>query len=156
PSVYLNGGPQNEHSNGLPDGTYYFQVTDPAAKVLLSTDDISCRQVLVVNGIFAGATGPCPHANGAQNSNNGGSIPVQLIPFNNTPNAGGEYKVWLTNINDYSTANCGNFGFCDDKSKTDNFKVQEPATHIKVCKFNDLDSDTLQDNGEPLIPHWPI
>ena len=155
-AVYLNGGPQNENSAGLPDGTYYFQVTDPAAKVLLSTDDISCRQVLVVGGIFAGATGPCPHANGSQNTNNGGSIPVQLIPFNDTPNAGGEYKVWLTNINDFDTANCGNFGFCDDKSKTDNFKVQTPATNIKICKFNDQNSNTLQDNGEPLIPHWPI
>src|SRR5215472_5236399 len=60
-AVYLNGGPQNESSRGLPDGTYYFQVTDPAAKVLLSTDNVACRQVLVVNGIFAGATGPCPH-----------------------------------------------------------------------------------------------
>src|SRR5437588_8738679 len=27
--VYLNGGPQNENAQGLPDGTYYFQVTDP-------------------------------------------------------------------------------------------------------------------------------
>src|ERR1700758_4148270 len=26
--VYLNGGPQNEHANGIqPDGLYYFQVT---------------------------------------------------------------------------------------------------------------------------------
>src|ERR1043166_4958327 len=87
-AVYLNGGPQNTNSNGLPDGTYYFQVTDPAAKVLLSTDDISCRQLQVIGGVVKGATGPCPHANGAQNNNNGGSIPVQLIPFDDTPNAG--------------------------------------------------------------------
>lgn len=27
-AVYISGGPQNTNSNGLPDGTYYFQVTD--------------------------------------------------------------------------------------------------------------------------------
>src|SRR5947208_658028 len=93
PAVYLNGGPQNEHSNGLPDGTYYFQVTDPNGNTLLSTDNISCRQLQVIGEIVAGATGPaCQHANGAINNNNGGSLPVQLIPFNDTPNTGGEYK----------------------------------------------------------------
>ena len=28
PDVYLTGGPQNMNAMGLPDGTYYFQVTD--------------------------------------------------------------------------------------------------------------------------------
>src|SRR5579872_5479170 len=42
--VYLDGGPQNLNSgSGLPDGSYYFQVTDPSGKVLLSADDVSCR-----------------------------------------------------------------------------------------------------------------
>src|SRR5205085_5498162 len=156
-SVYLNGGPQNEHSNGLPDGTYYFQVTDPNGGTLLSTDNISCRQLQVIGEIVAGATGPaCQHANGSQNNNNGGSIPVQLIPFNDTPNTGGEYKVWLTPIDKFDLDKCGaNHGFCDSDSKTDNFKVQNSA-HVKVCKFNDLDGNSTQDNGEPLIPHWPI
>ena len=35
--VYINGGPQNEDTQGLPDGTYYFQVTNPSGAVLLST-----------------------------------------------------------------------------------------------------------------------
>lgn len=35
--VYLNGGPQNANSQGLPDGTYYFQVTDPSGATLLSS-----------------------------------------------------------------------------------------------------------------------
>ena len=37
--VYLNGGPQPNapcHAAGIPDGDYYFQVTDPSGKVLLS------------------------------------------------------------------------------------------------------------------------
>src|SRR5215216_5723801 len=39
--VYLNGGPQNcGNGNGLPDGDYYFQVTDPSGDELLSSDAI--------------------------------------------------------------------------------------------------------------------
>src|SRR5260370_13852073 len=45
--VYLSGGPQNDHPPGLPDGTYYFQVTDPTGKTLLSTDNAACRQLQV-------------------------------------------------------------------------------------------------------------
>src|SRR5215469_16681719 len=57
-AVYLTGGPQNENGNGLvPDGTYYFQVTDPSGATLLSTDDISCRQVVVQNGRVVGVPG---------------------------------------------------------------------------------------------------
>src|SRR5438874_9949560 len=54
--VYLNGGPQNKQDPGLvPDGVlYYFQVTDPSGAVLLSLDDISCRQVVVSGGRIIG------------------------------------------------------------------------------------------------------
>src|SRR5690242_17346193 len=66
--VYLTGGPQNEHANGLsPDGLYYFQVTDPSGATLLSTDDISCRQVQVTGGKIVGAAGPCQHPPGTFN-----------------------------------------------------------------------------------------
>src|SRR5207247_514316 len=92
--VYLNGGPQTLNAKGLPDGTYYFQVTDPGGSVLLSSDNAVCRQLQVVGGVIAGAVGPCPHANGTLNPANN-STPVQLIPFADTANNGGEYKVWL-------------------------------------------------------------
>lgn len=49
--VYLSGGPQNCVGNGLPDGTYYFQVTDPSASVLLSSDGLVDRTVQVVTGM---------------------------------------------------------------------------------------------------------
>ena len=167
--VYLNGGPQNEHQNGLtPDGTYYFQVTDPSGAVLLSTDGISCREVTVSGGRITGATGSCPHANGTQDPLSG-QTPVQLIPYNDTPNSGGEYKVWLTPVANYSpdggkkNNNCSSsnsnitFGFCDSDSKTDNFKVQTPKTaNVTVCKFNDQNADGVRNNGEPLLAHWPI
>lgn len=189
-AVYLNGGPQNESSNGLPDGIYYFQVTDPNGSHLLSTDDITCRQVQVIGGRFQGVPSiPVPatctasdggtgdfHANGLLNAANGGSIPVQLCAksgcpegaplsspdFENTDNTGGEYKVWITPVAQYDAGNADdphkNFGF-DGATKTDNFKVRPVGTFnatVSVCKFKDVDGDGLQDNGDPLIPHWPI
>ena len=85
--VYLDGGPQNQNGGGgLPPGTYYFQVTNPNGDVLLSTDNAVCRQLTVnSSGAIAGATGPCPHTNGITNPANG-NTPVQLYPFNATPN----------------------------------------------------------------------
>src|ERR1051326_7785764 len=59
-AVYLNGGPQNTNSAGLPDGTYYFQVTNPNGNILLSTDDVTCRQVVVLGGIFKGVPAGAP------------------------------------------------------------------------------------------------
>src|SRR3954466_8538482 len=44
-AVYLDGGPGNNapaKAAALPAGDYYFQVTDPSGKVLLSTDAIAC------------------------------------------------------------------------------------------------------------------
>ena len=44
--VYLNGGPNNKTSQGLPPNeTFYFQVTDPNGDTLLSLDNAECRQV---------------------------------------------------------------------------------------------------------------
>src|SRR5262249_17264783 len=94
-AVYLTGGPQNSKPHGLvPDGTYYFQVTDPSGATLLSTDDITCRQVVVAGGRVTGVPLAVPascttgfHALGVPNSANG-NTPVQLIPYDNTPNNG--------------------------------------------------------------------
>lgn len=197
--VYLNGGPQNNNDPGLNDGNYYFQVTDPSGAVLLSADDISCRQVVVSGGRIIGvpssavpascsASTPAGayHPLGTFNNANQ-EQPVQLCPAtsgrtdtlgagpnfdaNNwcdfTPNAGGEYKVWITPQANYSpdvsAKQCSSknsnvsFGFCDSDSKTDNFKVKKAtAAVVIVCKFNDLNGNGTQDTGEPLIPFWPI
>src|SRR5579864_2247237 len=90
--VYISGGPQNMTSAGIsPDGLYYFQVTDPSGKILLSTDPVTCREVTVSGGRIIGAAGGCPHVNGTFNPANG-STPVRLFPFSPSPNPGGEYK----------------------------------------------------------------
>jgi hypothetical protein len=195
-AAYLNGGPQNESSAGLPTGTYYFQVTDPSGTVLLSTDDVTCRQVVVVPGTSGkgvihgnpGGTAPASctepagsltpgafHNNGGTDAANGGSIPIQLCAptgcpagssdYLDTPNGGGEYKVWLISVADYNA--CGaapskknNFCFENGNTKTDNFKVRATANVqaalVEVCKFDDTNANGVQDNGEPFIPHWPI
>jgi hypothetical protein len=125
-SVYLNGGPQNQNGPGLPDGTYYFQVTNPSGSVLLSTDLAVCRQLKVSGGRVDGAAGPCPHADGDFNPANG-ATPVQLVPFDDTPNSGGEYKVSLIRQDTGAAIDPDgiHITFNSNDDKTDNFKVEE-------------------------------
>lgn len=133
--VYLNGGPgKGAGSNapglrvdGVADGVYIFMVTSPSGE-LLSTDNAECRQVQVTGGLVVGAFGPpCKHANGTLQP--GGATAVQLMPYNDTPNPGGEYKAWLTPrdkyVCDLGEVSCGlgRNGFINSESKTDNFKV---------------------------------
>lgn len=130
--VYLSGGPQNPNPSGLADGTYYFQITDPSGKVLLSTDNASCRQLQVLNGSVAGAAvaaGSCKHADGTFNPANG-TTPVQMAPFSKTANAGLEYKAWLIPIGaaTISTTDPKVLKFKQPSSATDNFKVQASTT----------------------------
>jgi len=130
--VYLNGGPQNTKSSGLPDGFYYFQVTDPSGKTLLSTDDAKCRKLEVRDGRVIGATGSCPHPNGADNPANG-SKTVQLAPFDLTPNRGAEYKVWLVKAT-VDTNDPKVLLFSHSNAKTDNFKVRESSVSQNFCQ----------------------
>src|SRR5438105_9400727 len=104
--VYLDGGPgpgAPQKAAGLPDGTWVFQVTDPSGKTLLSTDPAKCRQFTTSAGIITGvvAAGGCQHATGTDIDH--GAATVQLIPYSDTPNPGGEYKVWVTLVDDYIT-----------------------------------------------------
>ena len=128
--VYLNGGPQNCNGDGLPTGLYYYQVTDPSGAVLLSSDAIMLRQVEVVGGVIAGNGPTGTHDEGE--SGECGSIPVQLFPFDDTPNNGNEYSVDLAPAAEVEACEGFNEGAsttlnfvkgCDVSSKNDNFKV---------------------------------
>ena len=126
--VYLNGGPQNcGNGNGLPDGLYYFQVTDPSGATLLSSDAVKFRMVEVVNGVIAGVGGTGDHDEGTEGCNNG--LPVQLMPYDDTPNNGNEYSVDLGPAAEVEAcedfdADSETFNFLDCAStKNDNFKV---------------------------------
>jgi hypothetical protein len=135
-AVYLDGGPgpgAPQTAAGLDDGIYVFQVTDPSGKTLLSTDPVQCRQFTVTGGIIT-STDPspasCAHATGLDIDH--GATTIQLLPYKDTPNPGGEYKVWATMVSDYActdltqvdcTARGAKHGFVPADSKTDNFKV---------------------------------
>ena len=131
--VYLNGGPRPNApctAAGLPDGDYYFQVTDPSGSVLLSNDSIADRKVHVQGGLMVANLGTHNTGIGKCFAYNGSNITVQLVPFNPTPNPGGEYKVWMTKVGDYDTTGTkGSSGFIPSKTKTDNFKVVPPVNN---------------------------
>ena len=152
-SVYLDGGPPPgapQTAAGLPDGTYVFQVTDPSGKTLLSTDPANCRQFTVANGIITGVVnvGGCQHVTGLDIDH--GAKTVQLMPYLDTPNNGGEYKAWATPLQNYldgceafgvanglSVVDCGytggdDHGFVPGFSKTDNFKVKNNAVNREI------------------------
>jgi hypothetical protein len=171
-AVYLDGGPgpgAPQHAAGLDDGTYVFQVTDPSGKTLLSTDAARCRQFNVVAGVISSvvATG-CEHLTGADIDH--AATTVQLMPYDNTPNNGGVYKVWVTEVGDYlagcaalgvanglNVVNCGftggnAHGFVPAHSKTDNFKVKATGVReIDTRFFNDRDGNGWRTDGEEFI-----
>jgi len=180
--VYLDGGPGPNApitAAGLPDGWYYFQVTDPSGKVLLSTDPVKCRAFLVVGGVISEVDGSasslqkvkgkmvdaaCAHDTG--DDQDWGATTVQLMPYDDSPNNGDEYKVWATPV-DYFVGdpelvdNPEYFhGFVPHWSKTDNFKVRHGKPTIPpvitVLKFKDCDADGHWDVDEEEIPGWPI
>jgi len=127
--VYLNGGPginAPDDAAGLPAGTYSFQVTDPSGKTLLSTDSVECRQFTVDDsGVIQSVapSGACAHLTGTSTEDLG--LTVQLMPYADTPNNGGVYKVWVTPTDELDCDAPGNkHCFVPHHSKTDNFKVR--------------------------------
>ena len=199
--VYLDGGPgPNAPSTaaGLPEGDYYFQVTDPSGKDLLSTDHISCRKIHVnehgvidfvyegtnyvyINGKNGGWEPiSCEHNQGVDADHAElGAITVQLFPYDDTPNRGGVYKVWVTRVEDYAgdpdfvpvdkqdpvngeNYQPGNYhGFIPSKSKTDNYKVKRKGPpfvqpRLTVRKFHDKNINGVQDEGEDDITGWAV
>lgn len=144
--VYLDGGPgpgAPQGAAGLPDGIYVFQITDPSGKKLLSQDLARCRQFNVTGGIITGVIAQpdgCEHKTGLDVDH--AATTVQMMPYDNTPNNGGEYKAFATpvaaflagcsllgendglNVNNCGWAGGNPHGFVAADSKTDNFKVR--------------------------------
>ena len=164
-AVYLDGGPgpgAPQTAAGLDDGTYVFQVTDPSGKKLLSMDEARCRQFVVTDGIITSvvATG-CQHVTGMDVDH--GATTVQLMPYLDTPNNGGVYKVWATNVLDYQcslnvvdcgyTAGSNVHGFSPSDSKTDNFKVRNRVPQeIDTVFFSDTNGNNYWDEDtEPAL-----
>jgi hypothetical protein len=167
--VYLNGGPQNTNAGGLSDGVYFFQVTTPSGKTLLSTTNALDRLVLIQGGKFYRrcdsfantlAEPVSPHPHGTYNSANG-STPVQLWPFNLTTNQGGEYKAWIVR-SDHATVDpldAKVIHFSNRDAKTDNFKIRSvnvaSVVSIGGRKFYDRNFNGVDDN-EPGVTNVQI
>ncbi len=162
--VYLDGGPgpgAPASAAGLPDGIYVFQVTDPSGKTLLSTDAAMCRQFTVSGGLITGVVdvGGCQHVTGLDIDH--GATTVQLMPYDDTPNNGGEYKAWATPVaaylagcaalgvnNGLGVVDCGyhggNFhGFIPADSKTDNFKTKGNNLEIDTRYYDDATGELM-------------
>jgi hypothetical protein len=162
-SVYLDGGPgpgAPQTAAGLDDGTYVFQVTDPSGKVLLSMDPARCRQFTVSSGVINAVlvTG-CEHQTGFDLDH--GATTVQLMPYLDTPNKGGEYKAWVVELSDFlkgceefgvqdglDVVDCGHeggnaHGFVGGHHKTDNFKVNAGLPREIDARFFDSNGNKL-------------
>jgi len=163
--VYLAGGPHKKGAAGLPDGIYYFQVTDPPGKELLSTkDDISDRRFNVTNGYIYSIDDGTHKWNPDDIRNYG--IVVQLWPFIYTPKTGGVYKVWVTMEDHYDQTQLqGCFGFIPSLSKTDNFKVggalDEVPKYFELWVTEGISGPidiefyvyyTIDEEGNPVLP----
>lgn len=136
--VYIDGGPPHPGAAGLPDGSYCVQVTDPSGEIVLGRSNPGA--VTVVDGEFV----QCYQLTSIlKTASSGFTIPG----FDDTPNPGGEYKVWVS-------PDCN---FDPNNSKTDNFQVRMdvcPRGDICVTKFYDANANGVQDSGEQEIAGW--
>ena len=169
--VYLNGGPPLNApctSGGLDDADYFFQVTSPDGKKLLSQDKVFERKFRVSGGVITQYLGT---THGVGTGNCPGAISIQLVPYADTPNNGGVYKVWVTRVSDYvrycplaarGKKDCGLAGFVPGNTKTDNFRVRNTGGtstrtgNLIVSKYYDANANGAWDAGELPLADWPM
>ena len=151
--VYIDGGPAHPGAAGLPDGSYCVQVTDPSGATVLGKSDPGA--VTVVGGEFV----QCYQLTSILKT---GSSGFTVPGYDDTPNPGGEYKVWVSTDCD----------FINNSTKTDNFQVNNtnatptptptatpsptpcPKGWACVGSFYDANANGIQDNEEPNIAGW--
>ena len=143
--VYLDGGPAHPGAASLPDGSYFVRVTDPSGSVVLGQ---SSTAVFVVSG---GEPADCYQLASIVNS---ASSAFADPGYDDTPNSGAEYKVWVSTDET----------FANDSTKTDNFKVKSdgqctehctpPHGTVNVNKCYDVNVDGFCSFGETLISGW--
>jgi hypothetical protein len=143
--VFVDGGPAHPGAAGLPDGTYYIQLTAPDGTLLGSSvfgpDIAHQKPIAVVNGSFV----TCYELQGVVYKASDHSA----LGYDTTTNPGGEYKVWVSSASDFSGGS----------TKTDNFKIQSDinvGTQIVACKFFDSNADSIWDSIDRALPNWPM
>jgi len=139
--VYLDGGPHHGGNAGLPDGSYYVQVTNP------NGSDVLGKSVTAAATVSGGEFVQCYKLWDILYSGSSGFI---TIGYDDTTNTGGIYKVWVSQ----------DPAFGPSASKTDNFKVRgagppEEPTWLHVIKFYDANANGVNDDAQ-LITGWKI
>src|SRR6184192_411216 len=137
--VYVDGGPAHPGAAGLPDGSYCVQVTDPSGQTVLGKSDPGA--VTVVGGEFV----QCYQLTSILKT---GSSGFTVPGYDDTPNPGGEYKVWVS-------TDCN---FDNNSSKTDNFQVKAECERgiLSVTAFYDLNVNGARDAGETDLVGWKL
>ena len=118
--VYVDGGPAHPGAAGLPDGFYYVQITDPSGGIVLGTSvgTLSPTPIHVTNGEFDQCYQLWAILVNPSDGNSTG--------YADTPNPGGEYKVWIST----------EASFTNSQTKTDNFKVKSGTSEDDVALIN--------------------
>jgi hypothetical protein len=158
--VWVNGGPRKEGAAGLPNGWYYIKVTDPSGATELGNSIHNPDPAMLAPMTMPNSKTPIYVANGefdepvqlwyvVRQLCGGGSNTKQ--GYKDTPNNGGEYKVWVSQ----------DLNFTGSTNKTDNFKVRKgppppPQTSIEIYKFYDTDGDGQWNGAEPPIEGWKV
>jgi hypothetical protein len=138
--VYLDGGPGHPGAAGLPDGSYFVQVTEPNGTVL-------GRSVGTAVTVSGGEFAQCYQLSAILRTASSGFVDAG---YDTTSNPGGEYKVWVSTVDTFD----------NDSTKTDNFKVREAAgtpqqAALGVLKFYDANANGINDDGQP-ITGWKV
>jgi hypothetical protein len=144
--VYLDGGPHHTGAAGLPDGTYYAQVTEPNGTLLGRSPSAN---VLVASGEFA----VCYQLSAILNTASSG---LTVAGYDDTSNGGGVYKVWIS----------ADPNFAESASKTDSFKVDacdpndpncnpSDQSTLRVRKYYDANANGINDDSQP-IEGWKV
>ena len=135
--VYIDGGPAHPGGAGLPDGSYCVQVTDPSGLTVLGLSDPGA--VTVVDGEFV----QCYQLSAILKTASSG---FTLPGYDDTPNPGGEYKVWVS-------TDCN---FDNNSSKTDNFQVKRECekASVSVTTFYDANGNGVKDGEEQDMVGW--
>jgi hypothetical protein len=129
----------------VPDGRYYFQVTDITGRDLLSSDPAAERVVTIRNGVLFSYDGHTHSTNAAESSAEEesaevvatgpcGGLAVGLAPFRDAGSLDASYLLWLTPLARFSgdptqidpVCGAGCFhGFRPEFSLTSAFRVEE-------------------------------
>jgi hypothetical protein len=147
--VYVDGGPGHVGAAGLPPGEYYIRVTEPNGTLLGTSIGTNDDTPIVVN--MDGAFAECYQLSAiVRRASNPGPFPVAPDGYDDTSNPGGEYKVWVSRVNN----------FANDETKTDNFKVKANGDTgdglLKVIKYYDTNTNGVLDVGEVEIVGWEV